>query len=143
MSFVNLGKVASFILTEMEISAISKKVDLDVERIINQHREMLIAGAIFLDSLENELSIQSEMDTAKQIRTFLAKPIQELLDSDENKGFRLIINGLSCSDLIPKLVEEGQPLNKTYSLLIDETLIEYSHARDILALLFRKHLIEQ
>ena len=117
MSFVNLGKVASFILTEMEISAISKKVDLDVERIINQHREMLIAGAIFLDSLENELSIQSEMDTAKQIRTFLAKPIQELLDSDENKGVRLIINGLSCSDLIPKLVEEGQPLNKTYSLL--------------------------
>ena len=143
MSFVNLGKVASFILTEMEISAISKKVDLDVERIINQHREMLIAGAIFLDSLENELSIQSEMDTAKQIRTFLAKPIQELLDSDENKSVKLIINGLSCSDLIPKLVEEGQPLNKTYSLLIDETLIEYSHARDILALLFRKQLIKQ
>ena len=42
----------------MEISAICKKVDLEVERIINQHKEMLIAGAIFLDSLENELSIQ-------------------------------------------------------------------------------------
>ena len=143
VSFVNLGKVASFLLTKMEISAICKKVDLEVERIINQHKEMLIAGAIFLDSLENELSIQSNLDTEKQIRTFLAKPIQELLDSDENKGVKLIINGLSCSDLIPKLVREGQPLNRTYFLLIDETLIEYSHARDMLALIFRKQLLKE
>jgi hypothetical protein len=140
---VNLGKVTSVILTEMEISAICKKVNLEVERIIHQHRELLIAGALFLDSLEIKLSIQSNMNEERQMRTFLAKPIQELLDSDENKGVKLIINGLNCSDLIPKLVEEGQPLNRTYSLLLDKTLIEYSHARDMLALIFRKQLSKE
>ena len=83
------------------------------------------------------------MNKERQLRSFLAKPIQELLDSDENKGVKLIINGLRCSDLILKLVEAGQPLNRTYALLIDKTLIEYSHARDMLALLFRKQLIKE
>lgn len=140
---MNLGNVASVILTEKEISAICKKVNVEVERIIHQHRELLIAGVLFLDSLEIKLTIQSYMNKEIQMRSFLAKPIQELLDSDENKGVKLIVNGLSCSDLIPKLVEAGQPLNTTYSLLIDKTLIEYSHARDMLALLFRKQLIKE
>jgi hypothetical protein len=140
---MNHGKVTSFILTEMEISAICKKINLEVESIINQHRELLIEGALFLDSLEIKLSIQNNMDKERQMRTFLAKPIQELLESDENKGVKLIINGLSCSDLIPKLVEEGQPLNRAYSRLLDETLVEYSHARDMLALIFRKQLIKE
>jgi hypothetical protein len=140
---VNHGKVTSFILTEMEISAICKKVNLEVESIIHQHRELLIDGALFLDSLEIKLSIQKNMDKERLMRTFLAKPIQELLQSDENRSVKLIINGLSCSDLIPKLVEEGQPLNRTYSLLLDETLIKYSHARDMLALMFRKQLSKE
>ena len=135
--------MTSVILTEMEISAICKRVNLEVERIINQHRELLIAGALFLDSLEIKLSIQSDMNKERQLRSFLAKPIQELLDSDENKGVKLIINGLRCSDLILKLVEAGQPLNRTYALLIDKTLIEYSHARDMLALIFRKQLLKE
>ena len=50
--------MTSFILTEMEISAICRKVNLEVERIIHQHRKLLIAGALFLDSLEIKLSIQ-------------------------------------------------------------------------------------
>jgi hypothetical protein len=58
------------------------------------------------------------------------------------KGVKLIINGLNCSDLILKLVEEGQHLNRTYSLLLDKTLIEYSHARDRHALIFRKQLVK-
>ena len=74
------------------------------------------------------------------MRTFLAKPIHELLKSDKNKGVRLVVNGLNDSNLIRKLVREGQPLSMTYSLLLDETLIEYSCAREVLALLFRKQV---
>jgi hypothetical protein len=140
---LNTGKVSSFLLTEMEISAICKKVNLEVESIIHQHRELLITGALFLDSLEIKLSIQSNMNKERQMRTVLAKPIQELLESDENKDVKLIINGLSCSDLILKLVEGGQPLNRTYALLLDKTFIEYSHARDMLELIFRKQLIKE
>ena len=140
---MNHGKVISAILTDPEISAISKKVNLEVKNIIYQHKELLIAGALFLDSLENKLSIQSNMKKESQMRTFLAKPIQELLKSDKNVGVRLVVNGLNDSNLIKNLVREGQPLNKTYSLLLDKTLIEYSFARELLALLFRKQMIRE
>jgi len=137
---VNYGKVTSVILTDLEISAVCKKVNLEVENILRQHREMLIAGALFLDSLEIRLSIQTKMNKKIQMRTFLAKPIQELLESDENKGVKLVVNGLNDSNLIKNLVREGQPLNTTYSLLLNELLIEYSYARELLALLFRKQV---
>lgn len=137
---MNYGKAISVILTEPEIAVICKKVNLEVENIIHQHKELLIDATLFLDLLETKLSIQSSMKKETQMRTFLAKPIHELLKSDKNKGVRLVVNGLNDSNLIRKLVREGQPLNMTYSLLLDETLIEYSCAREVLALLFRKQV---
>ena len=140
---MNDEKVISVILTDLEISAICKKVNLEVENILRQHREVLITGAIFLDSLENKLSIKSGIENEAQMRNSMKKPIQELLKSDENKGVKLVVNGLSDTNLIIKLVRENQPLNMTYSLLLNETLIEYSYARDILALLFREQVIRK
>ena len=101
---------------------------------------MLIEGALFLDSLEIRLLIQTKMNKEFQMRTFLAKLIQELLESDENKGVKLVVNGMNDSNLIKNLIREGQPLNTTYSLLLDELLIEYSFARELLALLFRRQV---
>ncbi len=140
---MNDGKVTSVILTDKEIAALCKKVNLEVENIIHQHRELLITGAIFLDSIQIRLSIESGLNSKAQMRTFMAKPIQEILNSDENKGVKLVVNGLSDSDLIIELVRESQPLNMTYAQLLNETLIEYSYARDILALLFRKQVIRE
>ena len=140
---MNDGKVASVILTDTEIAALCKKVNSEVENIIRQHRELLITGAIFLDSIQIRLSIESDLNNQAQIRAFVAKPIQELLKSDKKKGIRLIVNGLSDSDLIIKLVREGQPLDMTYAQLLNETLIGYSYARNILALLFRKQVIRE
>jgi hypothetical protein len=137
---VNHGKAISVILTDSEISAISKKVSLEVKNILRKHREMLIEGALFLDSLEIRLLIQTKMNKEFQMRTFLAKLIQELLESDENKGVKLVVNGMNDSNLIKNLIREGQPLNTTYSLLLDELLIEYSFARELLALLFRRQV---
>ena len=137
---MNTGKAISVILTDLEISTVSKKLNLEVENILHQHKELLITGALFLDSLEITLSIQNKMDNFLQMRASLAKPIQELLESDKNKGVRLVVNGMNDSNLIENLVEEGQPLNTAYSLLLDELLIEYSSARDLLALLFRKQI---
>lgn len=137
---MNHGKAISVILTDSEISAISKKVNLEVKNILRQHREMLIEGALFLDSLEIRLLIQTKMNKEFQMRTFLAKLIQELLESDENKGVKLVVNGMNDSNLIKNLVREGQPLNTTYSLLLDKLLVEYSFARELLALLFRKQV---
>lgn len=137
---MNHGKAISVILTDSEISAISKKVSLEVKNILRKHREMLIEGALFLDSLEIRLLIQTKMNKEFQMRTFLAKLIQELLESDENKGVKLVVNGMNDSNLIKNLIREGQPLNTTYSLLLDELLIEYSFARELLALLFRRQV---
>jgi len=137
---VNNGKAISVILTDSEISAVSKKLNLEVENILRQHRELLIAGALFLDSLEITLSIQTKMNKFFQMRTFLAKPIQELLESDEDKGVKLVVNGMNDSNLIKNLVREGQPLNTAYSLLLDELSVDYSYARDLLVLLLRKQI---
>lgn len=137
---MNNGKAISVILTDSEISAVSKKLNLEVENILRQHRELLIAGALFLDSLEITLSIQTKMNKFFQMRTFLAKPIQELLESDEDKGVKLVVNGMNDSNLIKNLVREGQPLNTAYSLLLDELSVEYSYARDLLVLLLRKQI---
>lgn len=137
---MNNGKTISVILTDSEISAVSKKLNLEVENILRQHRELLIAGALFLDSLEITLSIQTKMNKFFQMRTFLAKPIQELLESDEDKGVKLVVNGMNDSNLIKNLVREGQPLNTAYSLLLDELSVEYSYARDLLVLLLRKQI---
>lgn len=137
---MNNGKAISVILTDSEISAVSKKLNLEVENILSKHRELLIAGALFLDSLEIRLSIQTKMNKKLQMRTCLAKPIQELLESDEDKGVKLVVNGMNDSNLIKNLVREGQPLNTAYSLLLDELSVEYSYARDLLVLLLRKQI---
>lgn len=140
---MNDGKVTSVILTNVEIAAVCKKVNSEVEDIIRRHREMLIEGAIFLDSMQTKLSIKTGLNSEAQMRTSMAEPIQELLKSDEKKGIKLVVNGLSDVDLIIDLVRESQPLNMIYSLLLNETFIEYSYARNILALLFRKHVLRE
>jgi hypothetical protein len=135
----------TFKLTDDEVKKLCNQVNMEIDNILSQLRDLKKVGAKFLGSLADKLELKPNLDNEDQIRCFMRQPIQELLKSDENEDKpELIINSLSGERYVENLVFETKLLRDPYDKLHDEGLVEEDWvAVDILLTLFRKILQKQ